>query len=108
MENVKQETVGQINTVELTAEPGEGVRLAQGRFLDELPGAAFAAITLLWIVSSLAGLMWREIPADTIAHIQSHAQVFLGWHSLRIMSRVAGAARFAKTAYRFFDPRTPA
>ncbi|HKN01313.1 MAG TPA: hypothetical protein VJX23_12420 [Candidatus Binataceae bacterium] len=108
MEHVKQETLGQINTVELTAQTGEGVRFAQSRFLDELPGAAFAGITLLWIVSSLAGLMWREMPAGTIAHIQSLAQVSLGWHSLRIVSRLAGAAGFAKTAYRFFAPRTPA
>jgi hypothetical protein len=57
MEQVKQETIGQINTVELAAEPNEGLRLAQGRFLDELPGAAFAAITLVWIVTSLAGLL---------------------------------------------------
>ncbi len=57
MENVKQETVEQINTVELSAEAGEGVRFAQGRFLDELPGATFAGITLLWIISSLAGLL---------------------------------------------------
>ena len=108
MEYVRQETVGQINTVELTTEPDEGVCFAQGRFLDELPGAAFAGITLVWIVSSLAGLMWREMPADTMAHIQSLAHAFLASHALTMMSRVGGAAGFAKTVGGFFDPRTPA
>ena len=108
MEHVKQETVGQISSIEMTAEPDEGVRLAQGRFLDALPGAVFAGITLLWVVSSLAGLMWRELPADVIAHFQSLAHACLGSHTLTMMSRVAGAASFAKTAYGFFDPRTPA
>jgi len=40
------------------SEPGEGMRLAQGRFLDELPGAVFAVITLIWVVSSFAGLFF--------------------------------------------------
>jgi hypothetical protein len=108
MEYVKQETLGQINTVALAAEPDEGVRFAQSRFLDELPGAAFAAITLVWIVSSLAGLVWRDMPADTIAHIQGLAHSFLGSHELTMMSHVAGATGFAKTVFGFFDPGTPA
>lgn len=37
-------------------QPSEGVRLYQGRVLDELPGAAFAAVTLLWIITSFARL----------------------------------------------------
>ena len=36
----------------------EGLRLAQSRFLDELPGAVFAAITLIWIVLSFVNLIW--------------------------------------------------
>jgi hypothetical protein len=55
-------------TIDLTTSPtaaravvdsepgGEGVRTYQGMILDELPGAAFAAATLLWIVSSFARL----------------------------------------------------
>ena len=108
MERTNQQTLGQINTAVLTDEPDEGVRLAQGRFLDELPGAAFAGITLFWIVSSLASLIWREMPADMISHVQSLVHGLLGSHALMLMSRVGGAASFARTAYGFFDPRTPA
>jgi len=36
---------------------GDGVRLSRGRFLDELPGAVFAAITLVWIVMTFADLI---------------------------------------------------
>jgi hypothetical protein len=108
MEHVKQETMEQVNPVELIAQPEEGVRFAQGRFLDELPGAAFAAITLVWIVSSLGGLIWREIPAGTIAHIHHLAHSILGSHELTMMSHVAGATGFAKTVFGFFDPRTRA
>ena len=108
MENVKREEVGQLITVASPVEPDEGVRVARGFFLDELPGAAFVGITLVWIVSSLAGLMWRDLPAETIAHFHTLAQALLGSHALTMLSRVGGAATFAKTAYGFFDPRTPA
>jgi hypothetical protein len=37
---------------------GECTRFSQGRFLDELPGAAFVAVTLIWIMSSFAHLIW--------------------------------------------------
>jgi len=108
MEYIGQKTMGRINTVELNATPDEGVRLAQGRFLDELPGAAFAAITLVWVVSSFAGLIWREMPADTIAHIQNLVHALLGSHAMTTLSRLGGAASFAKTVCAFYDPRTPA
>jgi hypothetical protein len=108
MEQVRQPTVGQIATADLTADPDEGVRLAQGRFLDELPGAAFAAITLIWIVSSLAGLMWREVPASMVAHLQSLAQAAFGSHAVTMMSRVAGMATFTKTVCGFQGPNRPA
>jgi len=39
-------------------ETGEGVRIAQGRFLDELPGIVFAILTVVWIVSSFVHLTW--------------------------------------------------
>jgi hypothetical protein len=35
----------------------DGLRIAQGCYLDELPGLAFGLITLGWIVISLASLM---------------------------------------------------
>ena len=37
---------------------------SRGRLLDELPGAAFGLITLPWILSSFAGLMRRDPPAE--------------------------------------------
>ena len=37
----------------------EGLRLAQSNFLDELPGIAFAVITLAWVALSFAHLIWR-------------------------------------------------
>jgi len=42
-----------------TQSTNEGLRLAQSNFLDELPGIAFAVITLAWVVLSLAHLIWR-------------------------------------------------
>ncbi len=39
------------------APPDEGLRMAQGLYLDELPGVAFGLITVGWIVMSLAQLM---------------------------------------------------
>lgn len=37
--------------------PSEGLRHAQSNFLSELPGVAFAALTLVYIVSSFASLL---------------------------------------------------
>jgi len=108
MEHIRQPTVGQVGTIDVTAEPGEGLRLARGRFLDELPGAAFAAITLVWIVSSFAGLMWSNIPAEMIAHLQNLAQAIYGSHAVALISRVAGMTTFAKAVFGFQDPRSSA
>ena len=36
--------------------PKEGLRLARGLFLDELPGIAFGLITIGWIAVSLLSL----------------------------------------------------
>jgi hypothetical protein len=108
MEHLRRENVGQFTTADSNSEGQEGARLAQSVFLDELPGAAFAAITLIWILSSLASLVWREIPIDAIGHLRSVGQVLLRSHTVIMMSRAAGAASFAKAAYGMFDPRTPA
>lgn len=37
---------------------GDGTRFHQNRILDELPGLAFAAITLVWVITCFAGLIW--------------------------------------------------
>jgi len=37
---------------------GEGLRYYQGRILDELPGAAFAVITLVWVIACFFKLVW--------------------------------------------------
>jgi len=55
------ESAAQIKPVE-TVEPGlnqvsnDGVGFYHRRMLDELPGAAFAAVTLFWIISSFGHL----------------------------------------------------
>ena len=41
-----------------TEEPDEGVRLYHNQILDQLPGAIFAAATLVWVISSFARLIW--------------------------------------------------
>jgi hypothetical protein len=56
-------------------EKNEGVRLAQGRFLDELPGAVFAIMTLIWIVSAFVGLIGGHLPADLIAQVHAFAHL---------------------------------
>jgi len=53
-----QEGVEEVSPSAETQEVGECVQHARSRFLDELPGAVFAVMTLLWIVSSFAGLIW--------------------------------------------------
>lgn len=107
MEHNNEATVGQIRTGEITAGTDEGKRLAQGRFLDELPGAAFAIITLIWVVSMLARLIWRDMPAEMMARYQTLAQAFTSVHALAVMSRATAAAGLVKTALGAFDPRRP-
>jgi hypothetical protein len=41
-----------------TEQPGEGVHLYHNQILDELPGAAFAAATLVWVITSFGRLIW--------------------------------------------------
>lgn len=108
MEFTNAQTAGQKVEADARDEPGEAVRVARGISLDELPGAAFAAVTSFWIASSLAGLMWRDMSAETIVHLQQLAQAVLGSHALATVSRVAAATSFAKSVYGFFDPRSPA
>lgn len=56
------EPVPQTATISETAEHGqaehasEGVKFYQGRILDELPGAVFVAVTLVWIITSFGRL----------------------------------------------------
>ena len=59
MEHTHREEVLE-NAAEATSrtEPQEGIQIARSQFLDELPGLAFAVLTLVWIVASLIGLRW--------------------------------------------------
>ena len=59
MEQTQTEKVSE-NAAEATnrTEPQEGIQIARSQFLDELPGLAFAVLTLVWIVASLIGLRW--------------------------------------------------
>jgi hypothetical protein len=103
----KQDTWAQFGAVSRSAEDNEGVRLAQGRFLDELPGAVFAAITVIWIVASFAGLEWRLDTAAMMAH--GHQLMNLAMappHSVTILSRVAAAGSFVKRTYAFVARRS--
>jgi hypothetical protein len=86
-----------------TRETGDGVRLAQGRFLDELPGAAFAAVTLFWIIASFAGLIWRNLPAEFITHVHAFAQLVLGPHVVTVASPLSGVAGIGRTIYEFVN-----
>jgi hypothetical protein len=108
MEKASFEEVGQFGAFKIGTESREGIRIARGLFLDELPGAAFAAVTLIWIASSLATLMWRETPMDAINHLHILVRAFLNSNAVSMISRLAGAGSFAKSAYGFFEPRNPA
>ncbi len=39
-------------------EIGEGMRIAQECFLDELPGAIFVFLTLMWVITTFMGLFY--------------------------------------------------
>jgi hypothetical protein len=72
-----QDTTGATQSAANFRDEREGVRIAQGRFLDELPGAVFAVMTAVWVISSFAGLFWTNLPADFIAHVHEFAQIVL-------------------------------
>jgi len=55
---VKQRAFEEAVSTETLQQQGECARFAQGRFLDELPGAAFVTITVIWIVTSFIHLIW--------------------------------------------------
>jgi hypothetical protein len=54
----KEKVLERVVQAESSQEVGDCSRFAQGRFLDELPGAAFVAVTLIWIITSFAHLIW--------------------------------------------------
>jgi len=58
MEFTAKEKALEVAQTERSQEVSDCVRFSQGRFLDELPGAAFVAITLIWIITSFAHLIW--------------------------------------------------
>ena len=102
-EIAKRETLETTREATDIKETGEGVRLAQGRFLDELPGAAFAAVTLIWVISSFAGLIWRNLPAEFITHVHAFSQLVLGSHAVTVASCANGAAGVGKKIYDFVN-----
>jgi hypothetical protein len=55
---VKQRAFEEASNTECLQQASECARFAQGRLLDELPGAAFVIVTLVWIIASFAHLIW--------------------------------------------------
>jgi hypothetical protein len=103
-EIVKRETLETTREATQTrAETGDGVRLAQGRFLDELPGAAFAAVTLIWVICSFAGLFWHDLPAEFITHVHAFEQLVLGSHTVTVAARAGSVAGIGRTIYGFVN-----
>jgi len=59
MESIaKQRAFEEAVDTESAQQVSDCARFAQGRFLDELPGAAFVTITMIWIITSLTSLIW--------------------------------------------------
>ncbi|MFZ0246983.1 hypothetical protein [Candidatus Binatus sp.] len=51
-------TLADVSETHMPDNIDEGVRMHQRAVLDELPGVAFAAMTLLWIFASFNKLIW--------------------------------------------------
>jgi hypothetical protein len=107
MEHIENESVA-FTAVEPKPGTHDGIRVAQGMFLDELPGAVFAGLTLIWVLSSFAGLMWREVPPATMLHLQTLVHALVGSQATTAMARIAGVASLARAAGSFLDPQAPA
>jgi hypothetical protein len=54
----KEKAIEGVTQAESSQQAGECTDFSQGRFLDELPGAAFVAVTLIWVVCSFFHLTW--------------------------------------------------
>ena len=100
MEHVENEKAA-FTAVESKLGSHDGIRVAQGMFLDELPGAVFAGITLIWVLLSFAGLMWREVPATMMLHLQTLVHAVVSSQVMTAMSRIAGVGSFARVAGSF-------
>jgi hypothetical protein len=98
-EIAKRETLETVRTTAEATETGEGMRLAQGRFLDELPGAAFGVVTLIWVIASFAGLMWQNLPADLIAHVRAISELVVGSRVITVVARGSAVASVGKKVY---------
>ena len=89
------------------AEDGAGVRMAQGRFLDELPGFAFAIITLVWIFASfagLAGIAWQPAATGLAAHVHQFTAQHAS-HAWKVLSRTGTVAGLAKRGWSLYVAR---
>jgi hypothetical protein len=104
MDQMNHETVGLMGGSNVSSEATEGICLAQGRLIDELPGAAFAAITLFWVMSTLGVLIWHEVSADTVAHVFATVHAIAGSQTMSEICRLASAGSFARSVYTYFDP----
>ena len=94
-ETIWQGSLGQYRGVVSYHENGEGVRIAQRCFLEELPGIVFGAMTLIWICSSLAGLMWRELPTEITQRLPELVMSLWASHSLVAARHIASVAAVA-------------
>ena len=56
--SAKDKAFEAVTETEGSQQVGDCTRFSQGRFLDELPGAAFVVITLIWIIASFSHLIW--------------------------------------------------
>jgi len=107
-ETTRENALGQFRETAGRSEPGEAVRFAQGRFLDELPGIMFGTITLIWVIASFVGLTWRELPAEVIARVGVLTHLVLGSHMVTLATRVGTVAGVAHRAYSFLAGRNTA
>ena len=104
-EITKQATLVTLREGTDTDPVGDGVRISRGRFLDELPGAVFAAITLVWIVMAFASLIRIEVPAHLIDHARAMIAVVLGSSLMRMVSHGSFAVSLVYRVCRFVGRR---
>jgi hypothetical protein len=105
-ETTRQETFVTLRETTSSDGIGEGVRLARSQFLDELPGAVFAGITLIWIAFAFVSLIRMEvIPSHLIDHARTIMDVTFQSSAIRTVSRSSSAVGFLVKTGRFIYRR---
>jgi len=104
-ENTNTNRLELYQTTTAAGEPGQSLRLAQNLFLDELPGIAFGIVTLIWIVASLASLIWRDLPNHLAAQIPDLARWMWASPALAFATRAGSLAGTAGNVYAFVAAR---